>query len=582
MATVAYGPDVPTLFNLVLRPERNFYWLILIYGTAVSALTLAVPLSVQVLISTVANTALLQPVVVLALVLFVLLLLSGLFVAVQIYLMELFERRFFSRIVSDVSLRLIYARHEFMERINRDELINRYFDIMTVQKSLPPLLTGALAIVLQGLVGVVLTSFYHPVFILFNLGVITLGYLVFRVFHSGAKRSANALSVGKYAAAEWLEVLTRTNSFFKSERTIDYAIERTQTVREDYLRAHRRHFHHTFAQVTGFLVLYATTSAALLGVGGWLVIHGQLSVGQLVAAELILSAVFASFSRLGYYLEIYYDLYAALSKLAQLFAIPLETPRIVATAFDWQPDIRFEHVHCALYGGDFHLHVELSSGSRTLVAARSSSQIKAFCELMSNYRRPDSGRVLLGGHDVDDFNVHQLRDAIHVIDDTTFPGRSIAEFLAMAAPQISRAAMRDMLDVVGLGGEIRTLVQGLDHVLTPYGHPLSLAGIIKLKIAHALLAQPRILVLTPLFDMVSPEARHSILRHLASCHELTVVCFSHSRDAPHFDRYMFWDFQQQQELDSVEALERLVRATGHTREQLNLRPSTAAEAGLAP
>lgn len=560
MASAHHSPDVPTLFNLVLRPERNFYWLILIYGIAVSALTLAVPLSVQVLISTVANTALLQPVLMLALILFALLLLSGLFFAVQVYLMELFERRFFSRVVSDVSLRLLYAQQSFMERVNRDELINRYFDVMTVQKSLPPLLTGALAIVLQGLVGLILTSYYHPVFMLFNIAVVTLGYVVFRLFHGGAKRTALELSAGKYEAAKWLEVLARTNSFFKSASTIDYAIERTRKVKGDYLRAHRRHFHHTFGQVVGYLVLYATTSAALLGVGGWLVIQGQLSVGQLVAAELILSAIFYSFSRIGYYLEIYYDLYAALSKLAQLFAIPVEAPR-ESVPFEWQPEIRFEHVHCALYGGDFHLHVDLPAGSRTLVAARSSSQITAFCDVMLNNRRPDSGRILLGGHDIDDFDVHLLRDAVHVIDGTTFPECSIAEFLAIAAPQTSRAAMRAVIDTVGLAGEIPTLEHGLDHVLTPYGHPLSVSGVIKLKIAYALLAEPRVLVLTPLFDMISQEARHSILSHLAACPGLTLVCFSHRRDAPVFDRYMFWDFQHQDVVGDAGALERAVRAT---------------------
>ena len=66
---------------------------------------------------------------------------------------------------------------------------------------------------------------------------------------------------------------------------MDYAIDHTATVRDDYVEAHRRHFRFTFAQILMSLLLYAATSAILLGVGGWLVIEGQLTIGQLVAAE---------------------------------------------------------------------------------------------------------------------------------------------------------------------------------------------------------------------------------------------------------------------------------------------------------
>ncbi|MEQ8494066.1 MAG: ABC transporter ATP-binding protein, partial [Gammaproteobacteria bacterium] len=129
MSMSAPPRGVYELYRLILKPERRFYVLMLVYGVAVSALSLSVPLSVQVLIGTVVNSALVNQVIVLAIVLFALLGLSGLFAAVQVYLMELFERRFFSRIVSEVTLRLVYAEPNHMASINRDELVNRYFDI---------------------------------------------------------------------------------------------------------------------------------------------------------------------------------------------------------------------------------------------------------------------------------------------------------------------------------------------------------------------------------------------------------------------------------------------------------------------
>ncbi|MGE0484073.1 MAG: ABC transporter ATP-binding protein [Gammaproteobacteria bacterium] len=558
------APPVFDLFRAVLRPERSFYALMLVYGVAVSALGLSVPLSVQVLIGTVVNAALVDQVLVLALVLFTLLVLAGLFMAVQVYLMELFERRFFSRIVSEVTLRLLYARFDHLEAINRDSLVNRYFDVMTVQKSLPPLLTGGLATALQTAVGITVTSFYHPLFLVFNVTVLGTAYLVFRLFHGGAAHSSLELSGTKYDVANWLETLARSNALFKSTRGIDYALEHTRQLRAEYVARHRRHFHYTFAQIVGFLLLYAGASAALLGIGGWLVIRGQLTIGQLVAAELILAAIFYGLTRIGYYLELYYDLYAALGKLVQLFALPSETIREHDGIDDWSPAVTFSAARMPLPGGDFTLDLSIAPARRALLLTRSSTQVKAITDVLLNHAQPAAGRVLLGGHDIEDFNAHRLRDQVQVLDTAPLPECTIAEYLAIAAPDLSRAAMRVLLDTVGLDLELPATAQTLDTALTPYGHPLSTAGVIKLRIAQALAAQPRVLVLTPQFDALSLEARTRILRHLETQAATTVLCFSHRRDLPLFDDYVLCDFQVQERFDDINAVfdayERVVAA----------------------
>ncbi|MCB1748946.1 MAG: ABC transporter ATP-binding protein [Gammaproteobacteria bacterium] len=547
------APTLFGLFQVVLRPERRFYVLMLVYGVAISALGLSVPLSVQVLIGTVVNAALVDQVLVLALVLLVLLVLAGLFMAVQVYLMELFERRFFSRIVSEVTLRLLYARFDHLERINRDSLVNRYFDVMTVQKSLPPLLTGGLATALQSAVGITLTSFYHPLFLAFNVAVLGCAYLVFRLFHGGAARSSLDLSGTKYDTANWLETLARSNALFKSARGIDYALAHTTRVREAYVAQHRRHFHYTFAQIVGFLLLYAGASAALLGIGGWLVIRGQLTIGQLVAAELILAAIFYGLTRIGYYLELYYDLYAALGKLVQLFALPHEHIRASDGIETWSPAVVFAAARMALPGGDFTLDLALEPGRRVLLITRTSTQVKAITDLLHNHARPGAGRVLLGGHDVEDFNAHRLRDEVQVLDAAPLPECTIAEYLGIAAPGLSRAAMRALLDTVGLDLELPSTAQTLDTALTPYGHPLSTAGVTKLRIAHALAARPQVLVLTPQFDALSLEARTRILRYLETETATTVLCFSHRRDLPLFDDYVLCDFHAQAHYADINA-----------------------------
>ncbi|MEO0423867.1 MAG: ABC transporter transmembrane domain-containing protein, partial [Pseudomonadota bacterium] len=152
------------LLRLIVAPDAGFFYVAAIYAVAISLFTLAVPISVQILIEAVANTTVVRAVVVLSLALFAVLALSGFLVALQVWAMEVFERRFFARMTSEIALRLVYADHDALLKRNRDDLMNRFFEIMNLQKTLPAMAVGGTTLVLQTLVGYVVVSFYHPVF----------------------------------------------------------------------------------------------------------------------------------------------------------------------------------------------------------------------------------------------------------------------------------------------------------------------------------------------------------------------------------------------------------------------------------
>ena len=160
------------LFKAILGPEKSFYWLAAVYSIATSVLGLAVPLSVQVLIATVSNTALLQPVVVLALILFGLLGMYGALYVVQAHLMDRFERRFFARYTQEIVLRSVHSAVAPGRRMNREELANRFFEIVSVQRNVPTIVLNGSAILMQAIVGIIVVSAYHPAFMVFSLVLI--------------------------------------------------------------------------------------------------------------------------------------------------------------------------------------------------------------------------------------------------------------------------------------------------------------------------------------------------------------------------------------------------------------------------
>ena len=152
----------------------------------------------------------------------------------------------------------------------------------------------------------------------------------------------------------------------------------------------------------------------------------------------------------------------------------------------------------------------------------------------------------VGAADLSDYDSQTLRDLVHVIDGSEYPECSIAEFLSIADPTLSRAAMRQLLHEVGLVTDSPTVAVDLDRIITPGGYPLSVAGIVKLKIAYALASNPRVLVLTPLFDVLSHESRELVMETLRRrLTQATIVCFSHRHDTRAFDRFSFWNYAEQ-------------------------------------
>ncbi|MBM4226519.1 MAG: hypothetical protein FJ164_02040 [Gammaproteobacteria bacterium] len=260
--------ELRALFRILLGPERGYYWLAIAYGVAMSVLTLAVPLSVQILINSIANTALMRPLVVLGIALFSLLGLYGLMYALQTWVMDRFERHFFARVSREIILRSLHARYAAVESVNREELANRFFEIVTVQRNLPSLFIGGSALFLQALAGFIVVSAYHPAFLAFNATLILAVWVVWAIWGGRATRSKIKASKAKFRLAHWLEELARANAFFKSERAIHYAVDRSDGFIRDYLKAHRTHFKYKFAQLLVCLLLYALASASLLVVGG--------------------------------------------------------------------------------------------------------------------------------------------------------------------------------------------------------------------------------------------------------------------------------------------------------------------------
>jgi putative ABC transport system ATP-binding protein len=545
----------------LLKGERSYMWLALIYGAAVSVLSLATPISVQMLINSVANTALVTPLFTLAGTLLGLLLIAALLSALRTYAMELFARRFYARQVAEITLRSIHARNPFFEDSKRQDLFNRYFDVNTVQKAIPSLLIGGFTIILQSVVGFTVTAFYHPFFLAFNLIVIGLAFLILLIWTRGAIRSGIALSHAKYATASWLENVGASNGFYKSGRHVDYALDRSEAVSATYVAAKSKHFRYTMSQTVAFMLLYAFASAGLLALGGWLVIQGELSIGQLVAAELILSAAFFGLGQMGTYLDVTYDLIAACEEIGMIHHIEQEQEAPEGEDAITGSDLVLRNVTHPATSPDITLNIAIPAGTQLIAQAQAHDVQRLFTHAMKRYITPATGIVTLGGQDITVVDMFRLRSEIIVLDRPTIVEASIRDYLRLAGPDITSSDTLQALRLVELEDRVMALPDGLDTQLSTSGWPLSYAESLRLKLAGAMLRRPRILILTGLFDMVDASILASV-RDTMRAAGSTVIQFTYRAEPQEACEYLWLGKDSQQIIRDPAEFVRLTSTKG--------------------
>ena len=292
----------------ILTQLVEYYPIIIVYSVCISLLTLATPISVQSLVNTFSFGPYFQPIFILSLILFGLLIVLGIVKSLQYLMVEYLQRKLYAKVTASIGKAYFISNEENRSFIHDKD--NRYFDVVLIQKNLSFLVTDSIAIVLQTCIGLLLISLYHPFFIIFGI-IIVLAICLPIYFLSGkALNSSVEESTGKYKVADHLKTLNTKNNKPLGEKIIE-----TDSFIEFFLEKRANHFKTLFLQNAIYVSEFAILNAMLLALGGYLVISNQLSVGQLVAAEIVVNAILSHFLSARKYLEAFYDMYAATKKV---------------------------------------------------------------------------------------------------------------------------------------------------------------------------------------------------------------------------------------------------------------------------
>jgi ABC-type bacteriocin/lantibiotic exporter with double-glycine peptidase domain len=495
-------------FLSLMRPEMSEVWTIILFSLVTGLLYLALPLAINALVSNVAfgtqSGPFLQALLVLAAVLLICLALAAVLRGLQYYTVEVIQRRLFVRMTADLSYRIPRVDLRSIDGVNLPELVNRFLDVVTMQKNTALLLLTGINLILSTIIGMTVLGFYHPILLAFSLILLTVLSFIIFVLGRGAIASSIAESLCKYGVVGWLEELARYPRLFKGPGGYDLAAHHADDLARDYLSARRRHFRILMRQIIGLLTLEVIASAALLTVGGWLVLNQQLTLGQLVAAEIIVTAIVASISKLGKQFEAWYDTLAAVDKIGHLVDLEVERENgdsPLRTATGARVEVK---ELCFSYSSGkpifSKLSFDLAPGDRVALFGPQGSGSSTVLDLLHGLRIPTAGHILIDRLDLRSWYLECLRSQVTLIRSGDLVNGTIADNVRLGHPDVSIYEVNAALRRVGLLQDVLALPEGIQTELITGGLPLSSRQRIRLLIARALVCRPRLLLLDEVLD----------------------------------------------------------------------------------
>jgi putative ABC transport system ATP-binding protein len=542
--------EQPNLFQsvvgyigLLLRLERRLLALVVSYSLAIGLFALIVPLTVQELTNTFAFA--IQPVTIVTLagVMIAALLFVGAFRSLQYYAVEVLERRLFARVAIGMAQQIPHLQVLGF----KPRYANHFMETVFMQRALSVLLVDLINVVVGGAVGMTILVFYHPYFLLYNALLLAGFGIVFLLSHGGLKATIE-MSHAKYDTLHWMQEISYNLLHFKATDSRAILMQRTDELVGKYVERRQTRFGILIRQYLGSVGWQAIAHGGLIATAAWLLSIGQLTLGQLVAAEVVVSGLLASFDevvkRMGH---IFYFM-TGLSELDFVLSLPkdqessgLSVPLPDPTVHGIRLTCKDLTVHHPGVPAIFErFNVEVTPGEKIGIYASSTVAKTALARVLSGLEAPTNGLIRYNGVDlrhIDMSAINRCRGFMIDSQLTLFEG-TIEDNIVLGRSYIPYSDVRWALRFAELEEDVDALPQGLKtHIRAP-GKILAPTHIMRILLARAVLARPQIMIFDGTLHNLQPVLRETLLRRLCSKDEPWSVIFV-SNDpnlTPHVDR----------------------------------------------
>ncbi len=551
-------------FFRLLSTERKDILYILFYSIVIGLIGLVLPVGIQNTVELISGGVFFSSVYLLIAAVILGVLFTGILQIVQISLVEHLQRRVFTKAAIEFAFRIPRIRMESILNNYAPELVNRFFDVITLQKGLPKMLIDLSSAAIQILFGLILLSLYHPFFVFFSLILVFVLVLIFWFTGSNGLKSSINESKYKYKVVQWLEELARSINSFKLAGNTDLPIRRTDNTVNNYLKYRKAHFQVLITQYSFIVIFKTAVTASLLILGTILVVNREITLGQFVASEVIIILILNAVEKTITYMDVIYDLLTAVDKVAQITDLPLEKvggldfQRHAVAGYTIElKQLRYrypekpEHV---LNGID----LRVNSGERICIAGPGNAGKTTLTNLIAGIHTDYEGIITINNYSLRDLDIRHLRDSMakNISPEDIFDG-SILENITLGSATRTVEDAINAIRKVKLEDEINRLPEGLNTHIVSGGKGFSSSFIHKLILARCLAKKPALIILNDFFSglkrqekldllqsVINNESRYTLIAVsndpliMAACDRVILLNNGQISDEGHFDELL--------------------------------------------
>lgn len=537
-----------TVVSNVLNIKKGVVRLLVLFSLCVSVLSLIIPIAIQTIVNTLAFSSLKQPLFILVVTVIFVLGLAGIIRLCQIMIVENIQQTFFTDIALRFAKLLPRLKIRELDAHRGPEIINRFFEVIPIQKTLSILLIYLIELGIQAITSFILLAFYHPYLLILD-GILTIFFmLALMIPYRKAMESALGESDYKHKMVAWLEEYLHCVNLVKFNDNDGFLLKKVDDNIKKYLQYRTVHFNQIVKHFLAFYSIYIFANVALLGIGGYLVLIQQLTLGQLVASEIVLNALVYSFLRICYHLRDLYALAASSSKINSVLELgyePLVEHELDGHDDIFPPHIGYENISYITSLGrqgltDFSCDIKGSE----LVLFKTSSQIakKILLDILLGFNVNYQGTVRLNGHIMTGEEKLILRKTTSYVHDIElFPG-TLYENLTLESINTSKMILIDLFKRLDVLKDVESLPNGMNSLILNHRMDLTHDALNKLMVIRAILSKPKLLILDGIIDRLTVEDTKRLIDTIRSIDEpkptVIFTCREHKSNF-NFDKVVY-------------------------------------------
>lgn len=509
-----------SIFRLfrIIRLERREISAIYFYAILFGLLQLTLPLGIQSIINFVLAGSFSTSMIILIGAVVTGVLFTGILQVNQMKLNEKIQQNLFAQYTFEFAHRIPKVDMKSVDGYYMPELVNRFFDVISLQKGLSKLLLDLPVATIQIVFGLILLSFYNAVFIVFGLLLLVILFLIIR--YSSARGLATSMEESdyKYGVASWLQEIARVMKSIKFSRNTGIHITKTDELVSGYLEARTSHFKILLLQYWSLILFKVLITLAMLVVGGFLLIDQELNVGQFVAAEIVIITVLASIEKFIISLDKVYDVLTSVEKLGKVIDKPLEVSGNMP--LDTTEGISIETRDLSFaYNKDQvilkHVDMRIPAGKLVCIAGPEGSGKSTLLRLLTGSFSEFDGKILINGLPIGNYSLDSLRNAtgIYFSQQEIFEG-TLWENVSLGNCAYTPQEMIRLAEKIGLGNFIAEQPKGFETYIDPTGRRLSKTTTQRILFLRALAGKPKLLLLEEPWEGMDDSSKISMIRFL--------------------------------------------------------------------